>query len=250
MRDRNSGGRLESDGVTVVMSVYNEAPLVGRAVAEVVTICRSLGRPFQVWIVDDGSSDWTEALEQELMSDPNVVIRHNAPNRGKGAVMNEVFPLLKTPWTVVIDADREYPAHDIPAVLAPLIQGRADWVFGARYGFGRKRPRQYLATYLANQVFSATFSALSRMRFRDVLTGLFAFRTAMAAGIRLEQERFSYTPELLWKVHHRHHPRWLDVPIGYRFRTYKEGKKIHWWETFTVLFAIVRYRFTATHGAT
>lgn len=243
MAEAPANAAMAAEGVTVVITVYNERDRIGAAVSQIVEVCNRLGRPYQVRIVDDGSTDWSDELERSLVADEHVSIRHLFPNRGKGAAMNETFPAIGTPWTVAIDGDNEYAASDIPVVLAPLLNDQADWVLGSRYGFGRKRPRQYLLTYLANQVCSGLFSALSGVPFRDLLTGLFAFRTRAVAGVRLQEERFAYTPELLWKVHRLHHPRWLDVPVSYRFRTYREGKKIRWWETFTVIRSIVKYRF-------
>lgn len=234
---------LETDGVTIVIAFYNEADRIGPLVGEVLEVCAGLGRPFHVRLVDDGSTDWTEELRRALGSHAHVSLDHLFPNRGKGAALDVTLPEIRTPFTLTIDGDHEYPPADIPAVLEPLLAGRADWVFGSRYGFGRERPPQYLLTYLANQAFCGLFSLLSGNAFRDVLSGLYAFRTELVSGLRLREHRFAYTPELLWKVFHRHHPRWLDVPVSYRFRTYGQGKKIRWWEAFTVLRAILWYRF-------
>lgn len=228
--------------LTIVIAFYNEAERIEPVVLEVLDICHRMGRSFELLLVDDGSTDWTDELETSLTRHDHVTLEHLAPNRGKGAALDAVLPRIRSSWILTIDGDHEYSPADIPTVLAPLIEDRADWVFGSRYGFGRSRPRQYLLTYLANQIFSLLFSALAGSRFRDVLTGLYAFRTGMIEDVRLQESRFAYTPELLWKVHHRHLPRWLDVPVSYRFRTYGEGKKIRWWEVFTVLRAIMWYR--------
>jgi hypothetical protein len=86
------------------------------------------------------------------------------------------------------------------------------------------------------------FFALSGIRFHDILSGLYAFRTDLVDGLELREKRFSYTPELIWKLARKPDLRFREVPISYRFRTYAEGKKIQWWETASILRAILRYR--------
>jgi glycosyltransferase involved in cell wall biosynthesis len=242
MTDAGAGREGEVAGVTVVIPVYNEAGRLAEVVAGVLAMADGLERPCRVLVVNDGSTDWTGELERRVRVDSRVMVRCFPVNRGKGAVLNDVFPEIDTPYVVVIDADNEYPPADIPSVLDPLVDGSADWVLGVRYGFGRRRPGQYLSTYMVNRLLSMLFSLLSGICFRDMMTGLYAFRTAMLDGVRLSEPRFAYTPELLWKVQRLHRPRWRDVPVSYLFRGYGEGKKIRWWETFTVLYAILRYR--------
>ena len=183
-------------------------------------------------------------LESRLAALGPVELRSFQPNQGKGAMLDRAFPTLETEFTVVIDADAEYRAADIPGLLAPMIEGRADWVLGSRYGFGRRRPTQYFATYLVNRLVNLYFLMLSGIRLQDLLTGLYAFRSELVRDLRLRERRFSYTAELIWKVLRSSSPRLQEVPIAYRFRSYAEGKKIRWWETGTILLAILRYRFT------
>jgi glycosyltransferase involved in cell wall biosynthesis len=228
-------------GFTVIIPVYNE-DAIATVVTDVVTGCMKTGLDFGIIVCDDGSDETTKTVEERLAGLAHVKIRFSQPNRGKGAILNEVFPLVDTEWTVVIDADREYSPDDISAVIEPLTNGQADWVMGSRYGFGRPRPPQYFMAYLVNKFISALLSILSGVPFLDVLTGLYAFRTELVRGIILRERRFAYTPELLWKVISSAGTRWLDVPVSYTFRTYDQGKTIRWWETFTILAAIFRYQ--------
>lgn len=230
-----------NDGFSVVIPVYNEAT-IGVVVPEVLEECRKTGLPFRVIVCDDGSDVVTKTMEETLARLDNVSVRYSVPNRGKGAILNEVFPEIETPFAVVIDADREYSAGDIHLLLGPLLSGQADWVMGARYGFGRPRPPQYIAAYFVNRMLTALFSALSRRRFSDLLTGLYAFRSACVGGLSLRERRFAYTAELMWKVINRTNPRFIDVPVSYRFRTYRQGKTIKWWEAFSIFAAVIRYR--------
>lgn len=229
--------------LTVVVPAYNESAFLPTVVSRVVEALDASAYRYAVLVVDDASSDWTDELERELVRHAAVDVLHLPRNRGKGGVLGEVFPSLAGPWTVIIDADNEYDPHDIPRVVEPLSAGHADWVFGTRYGFGRRRPPQYVLTYAVNRLFNVVFRLLSGVPVTDVLTGLYAFRSELVRDVRLREARFAYTPELLWTVLRRARPRWQDVPVAYHFRTYREGKTIRWWETFTILFAMVRYKY-------
>lgn len=223
------------------MPVYNENA-VADVVRQVLDACGRSGMDFSVMLCDDGSNERTRVVEQAISSLEHVQIRFSHPNRGKGAILNEAFPLVDTEWCVVVDADREYLPADIIRLLEPLAHDKADWTMGSRYGFGRPRPPQYLLAYLVNRLVTVLFSRLSGVGMQDVLTGLYAFKTECVRGVVLKERRFAYTPELLWKVMALGKPRFLDVPVSYGFRTYGEGKTIRWWETFTILWATFRYR--------
>lgn len=229
--------------LTVLVPVFDEAHLVGTTLAALVAELPRLPCPARIVVLNDGSRDWSEALERRLTALAGVEVRSFAPNAGKGAVLSQSFPTLTDEFVAVIDADGEYPAHDLAGVVRPLIAGEADFVLGSRYGFGRDRPRQSHGTYAANRLINAWFRLLSGARFRDLMTGLFACRAELLRDVRLNEPRFSYTPELIWRLLHRGDVRWAEVPVDYRTRGYAEGKKIRWWETATVMFAALRYKF-------
>ncbi|MDX1387923.1 MAG: glycosyltransferase family 2 protein [Acidobacteriota bacterium] len=234
--------------VTVVIPVYDEAEHIERVVGDVARALSRSGRPHAVLILNDGSGDWSPELERRLESNGAVRVRSFYPNEGKGAVLNRAFRLVDTELAVVIDADGEYDAGDIEAVVRPLQKDEADWVMGSRYGFGRRRPRQYRLTYFANWVINKWFFLLSGLKFQDLLTGLYGFRTEFVADLKLHEKRFSYTAELVWKLLRHRDIRWREVPISYHFRTYAEGKKIKWWETGTILLALWRYKLSPRQG--
>lgn len=228
--------------VQIIIPVYNEGNRTEGVVAGIQHALLGAGFTYAILILNDGSTDWTSEIEAQLLAYKNVGIRNCGKNRGKGAVLNDVFSDLDADYTVVIDADNEYSPKDIPLILGPLFDGAADYVMGSRYGFGRPRPNQYLLTYIANRFFNMLFNYLSGLRLNDLLTGLYAFKTQMVKDVSLQEERFSFVPELAWRVHNSKQPRWKEVPIDYKFRKYSDGKKIQWWEFFTVSRAILHYR--------
>lgn len=233
---------LPAVGATIVIPVYNEAGLLEPVVERCLAAAASLPLSWHLCIVDDGSDDWNDEFAQRWEADDRVTVIRFSPNAGKGAVLNRLFPLLASDYTVVIDADGEYAPEEIERLLLPLHRGEADWVLGSRYGFERPRPPQYWATYLANQLLAGWFNALSRIGLRDPLTGLYAFRSSQVREMQLREGRFAYTAELLWRAHLSGETRWKEVPVSYRFRTYEQGKKIRWWELGTLMSAFWRYR--------
>ena len=242
MRRQPLPAGLPAVDVTVVVPVYDEAATLEAVVDRCLNATAALDLSSRVLLLDDGSVDWSDELETRLGGRDRVDLYRFHPNAGKGAVLNRAFPALRSTYTVVIDADGEYAPEEIDRLLLPLHAGTADWVMGSRYGFARSRPRQYLATFWVNRAINRWFRLLSGLRFQDLLTGLYAFRTSCVEQIDLEERRFSYTAELMWRVLRRGDVRWCEVPVSYRFRSYGEGKKIRWWETLTILRAIWRYR--------
>jgi glycosyltransferase involved in cell wall biosynthesis len=234
-----------TSGITVVVPVYDEARTLEGVVRGTLDVLETLALPHQVLILDDGSTDGSTAAAERLVASApeRVQAIAFAQNRGKGALLDEAFRRISTELAVVVDADGEYAATDLPAVLAPLFRGSADWVLGSRYGFGRERPAQYRATWAVNRAVNAWFAALSGLELNDLLTGLYAFRTELVADLRLIERRFAYTPELMWRVLRSGRARIVEVPVSYRFRDYAAGKKIRWWETGTILAATLRYKY-------
>lgn len=239
---------LPTVDVTIVVPVYDEASSLEDVIDRCLRASADLPMTSRILLLDDGSADWSDGLETRLIDRERVDLFRFHPNAGKGAVLNRAFPALRSRYVVVIDADGEYAPEEIDRVLLPLHAGTADWVMGSRYGFGRPRPRQYLATSWVNRAINRWFQLLSGLRFQDLLTGLYACRASCIERIVLNERRFSYTAELIWRVLQRGDVRWCEVPVSYRFRSYADGKKIRWWETLTILAAIWRYRRLPSTG--
>jgi glycosyltransferase involved in cell wall biosynthesis len=227
--------------ITVFIAVYNEARTLAEAVDDVRQVMRAEGHEYRIVILNDGSTDWSDELERGITAPGDTTVHHLYPNGGKGAALDFLFPRLEGEIFVSTDADLEYPAREIPKLLRELETGACDHVMGSRYGFGRPRPRQYWLTYLANWMLNLAFFLVSGKRLRDMMTGMFAGRSRFLRGIRLREARFSFVPEMYWKLVHQG-VRFAEVPVEYRFRGYSKGKKIKWYELFTNFVSMVRYR--------
>jgi glycosyltransferase involved in cell wall biosynthesis len=221
--------------LSVVVPCYNEAATVV-AVLRRVLASRYTG---EVVVVDDGSTDDTPAALATLDDSRLRVIRQPA-NRGKGAALRRGFAEATLPFVVIQDADEEYDPDDYAVLLAPLLDGRADVVFGSRFHNSRPHRVLYYWHSVGNRVLTTLSNMVTDLNLTDMESCYKMFRQEVLAGIDLEEDRFGVEPELTAKVA-RGGWRIYEVGISYAGRTYAEGKKISWRDGFRALYCIVRY---------
>ena len=226
----------ESISISVVVPVYNEAGTI----AEVVRRVLNCGYDTEVIIVDDGSTDGTrdELKKFEL---PRVRCFYQEVNRGKGAALRLGFAAARNTFVIVQDADLEYDPRDYHHVLEPLIDGRADMVYGSRFLGGPHRVL-FFWHYLGNRLLTLISNAISDLNLSDMETGMKAFRREKLMKLKLSANRFTFEPEITCKAA-RAGWRIYEVPISYSGRTYDEGKKIGWRDALAAIVAIIYYRF-------
>lgn len=222
--------------ISVVIPVYNEAGTIGEVIRRVL----DCGYETELIVVDDGSSDGTREFLQKL-EETRVQCFYHAVNRGKGAALRMGFAAARNPYVIVQDADLEYDPCDYGTLLAPLLDGRADMVYGSRFLAGPHRVL-FFWHYLANRMVTLLSNMVSDLNLSDMETGMKAFRRDKLATLKLSANRFTFEPEITAKAARA---RWriYEVPISYSGRTYEEGKKIGWRDAFAAFAAIVYYRF-------
>ncbi len=222
--------------ISVVVPVYNEAATIGEVIRHVL----DCGYECEVIVVDDASTDGTREFLQKF-EEPRVQRFYHAVNRGKGAALRLGFAAARNPFVIVQDADLEYDPHDYGAVLAPLVDGRADMVYGSRFLSGPHRVL-FFWHYLANRMVTLLSNMVTDLNLTDMETGMKAFRRDKLAALKLSANRFTFEPEITAKAARA---RWriYEVPISYSGRTYEEGKKIGWRDALAAFAAIVYYRF-------
>ena len=225
--------------LSVVMPVYNEQETLREIVAAVLAV----PIPKELILVDDGSKDRSREILRELSRQPGVRVFEHAENRGKGAALRTGFEAARGDVVVVQDADLEYDPADYPELLAPILRGEADVVYGSRYLVDPRDPereRDHFYHYFGNRLLTFLSNLFTGLNLTDMETCYKCFRREVLQGIVIRSRRFTVEPEFTAKVA-RTASRIYEVPIRYRGRKYAEGKKITWRDGLAALGAIVRY---------
>jgi glycosyltransferase involved in cell wall biosynthesis len=226
--------------LSVVIPVYNEE----RWIREIVRRVRAVPIPKEIIIVDDCSTDRTRPILRELERDEELRVFYQTHNQGKGAALREGFRQAQGDVVLVQDADLEYDPAEYPRLIQPIIDQRADVVYGSRF-IGDSHRVLYFWHYLANWFLTTLSNMFTNLNLTDMETCYKVFRREVLAGIRLKSKRFGFEPEITAKVARRRNPPWriFEVPISYSGRTYEEGKKIGLRDAVSALYYIVRFRF-------
>jgi len=233
--------------LTIVIPVYNERNTV-MTMLQKVLLQETSGLAKEIFVVDDCSTDGTrEALQnvdwESLCQDSGDSVRlllHDR-NRGKGACIRTALEQAEGELVLVQDADLEYDPGDYPALLSPILEGRADAVFGNRFHPGaHQAPR--LHRFLLNRLFSVACNLLTSLALTDVTACYKVLRRDTLDALKLQSNRFSMETELTVKLA-RSSARIYEVPIMYRGRSYAEGKKISWVDGLAACYHLLRYRF-------
>src|SRR6185295_6346534 len=243
--------------LSVVIPVYNEKATIDEILRRVIET------PFrkEIVLVDDCSTDGTRQILEKMAqlqsageaqapafdgSDPidlrALRIFFQTQNQGKGAALRRGFAEVTGDIVLVQDADLEYDPRDYGKLLEPLVDGRADVVFGSRFLGGPQRVH-YFWHYVANKMLTLLSDIFTNLKLTDMETCYKVFRREVLEGIQLKSDRFGFEPEITAKVA-KGNWRIYEVPISYAGRTYEEGKKITWKDGVQALWCIIRFRFT------
>jgi glycosyltransferase involved in cell wall biosynthesis len=219
--------------ISVVMPVYNERETIEEALRRVAAVDPDL----EIVVVDDCSTDGTRELLQSI---PGIRVVEHSANQGKGAAIRTAIQHLTGEIVIIQDADLEYDPQDYPALVAPILAGKARVVYGSR--FLRGRPQMQLPNYLCNRLLALTANLLFRARITDEATCYKVFDAALLREVPLTCRRFEFCPEVTAKLLRRGE-RIVEVPIRYTARSFDAGKKIRWWDGIEALWTLVKYRF-------
>jgi len=220
------------------MPVFNEKNTIEEILRRVQAV--DVGLEKEVIVVDDGSSDGTRELLQKLASPQVKVILHEK-NMGKGAALRTGFAQARGDIVLVQDADLEYDPREYPKLLEPILDGRADVVYGSRFLGGPHRVLFFW--HSVGNKFLTTFSnALSNLNLTDMETCYKVIRREALQKIYLKSRRFGFEPEITMKLA-KLKCRFFEVPISYSGRLYEEGKKIGWKDGLAAIFHLIRFRF-------
>jgi glycosyltransferase involved in cell wall biosynthesis len=224
--------------LSVIVPVYNER----KTIEEVIRRVRAVdpGMEKEIIVVDDGSTDGTREALQSLNLAGTRIVLHEM-NRGKGAALRAGFDVAGGDIVLVPDADLEYDPREYPRLLEPILDGRADVVYGSRFLGGPHRVL-YFWHYVGNRFLTTFSNMLSNLNLTDMETCYKVFRRDILKKIELKSPRFGFEPEITVKLA-KLRCRIYEVPISYSGRDYAEGKKIGWKDGLAALFHLIRFRF-------
>ncbi len=223
--------------LSVIIPVFNEDATIG----EIVRRVQAVPVEKELVVVDDGSTDGTAACLRELRS-PGVLVITHPRNRGKGAAVRTGLQHVTGEIVLIQDADLEYDPAEYPSLIEPIARGGTDVVYGSR--IRGQTQRGYLLYYLGGRLLSWFTNRLYGTKLTDVPTGYKVFRTSVLKSVPLRTDGFAFCAEITARLVERGF-RIVEVPISYRPRRFREGKKITWRSGAAFLWTLLRYRFSS-----
>jgi glycosyltransferase involved in cell wall biosynthesis len=228
--------------LSVVVPCFNEGGTIEAILARVFA-ANTLGLQLEIVAVDDGSTDGSpDRVETIARSDARLRLVRHEQNRGKGAAIRSGIEAATGDVVLIQDADLEYDPSEYPRLLQPIVDGRADVVYGSRFRSSEAARVLYFWHSIANRTLTLLSNMCSNLNLTDMETGYKVFRREILGRIRLHEERFGFEPEVTAKIARlRPLPSIYEIGIGYRGRTYAEGKKIGLKDAIHAIYCIIRY---------
>ncbi|PKM92781.1 MAG: glycosyl transferase [Elusimicrobia bacterium HGW-Elusimicrobia-4] len=223
--------------VSVIMPVFNEKSTIVRVIEKVTSLS-----PKEIIIVDDYSTDGTRDIINQLkIKNEKLKILLHEKNQGKGAAIRTALKYVTGEIVAIQDADLEYNPEEIRNLIVPLIEGKSQVVYGSR--FLQLKEKKFMHHYFGNKLLNFLTNFIYGSNITDMETCYKVFRSDVILSLNLKANRFEFEPEVTAKILKRKITIY-ELPISYKSRTYKEGKKIGWRDGVTALLTLIKYRFT------
>ena len=226
--------------LSIIIPCFNESKTI---LSLIDAVKKSPVKNREIIIVDDGSQDGTRDILNKL-NDPEVRIIFHSKNKGKGAALRTGFNEAKGDICIVQDADLEYDPQEFPLVIQPILDGKADVVFGSRFQSGRPHRVVYFWHRVGNGLLTLMSNLFTDLNLSDMETCYKAFRREVIQSVNIRENRFGFEPEVTAKIS-KMNIKIYEVGISYYGRTYDEGKKIGWKDGVRAVYCILKYNLWA-----
>jgi glycosyltransferase involved in cell wall biosynthesis len=224
--------------VSIIIPVFNEKETISEAI-DSVTDAKVNHLNKEIIIVDDGSTDGSRDVLKNIRGE-NIKIFYHQKNQGKGMALRTGFKQVTGQIIITQDADLEYSPRDYQDLIAPILDGKADIVFGSRFLGAKPHRVLYFWHYMGNKIISLLCDIFTNLNLSDIETGYKAFRREVLEQIKLKEKGFGFEPEFTIKAARKKF-RFYEIGISYTGRTYTQGKKIKARDGFWAVWAILRY---------
>jgi glycosyltransferase involved in cell wall biosynthesis len=236
--------------LSIVIPAYNEERTIHLILDKVKAVELIGGIRKEIIITNDCSKDDTEgAIQRYMAANPELNIRYqkHAVNQGKGAALHSGIKYATGNYIIIQDADLEYDPAEYNILLKPILDGYADVVFGSRFMGGRPHRILFFWHSIGNKFLTSLSNAMTNLNLTDMETCYKLFKADLVKGLRLQEKRFGFEPEVTAKISRITDVRIYEVGISYYGRSYQEGKKIGWRDGFRAIYCILKYNTWAKH---
>ena len=221
--------------ISVIIPVYNEV----KTIKELVKRVQSVDLEKEIIIVDDASTDGTREVLNELTQEEGITVLFHQSNQGKGAALRTAFKEVKGDIVIIQDADLEYDPYEYSKLIRPIMEGKADVVYGSRFLGGPHRVLLFWH-YVGNKILTLFSNMLTNLNLTDMETCYKVFKSSLLKEFTIESNRFGVEPEITTKLA-RLKCRIYEVDISYSGRDYTEGKKINWKDGIAAFYWILKF---------